>query len=222
MLETNKIYQGDCLEMMKQIEDKSIDVAILDPPYPNGKELFKDNIYDAYACIYSLCKKVKKRIVFFWSNHRVPIVPDGWFEIAHHIWHKPNGNSATYYENIIVWAREDKKSVSKVFRIGCINSIVSARMCKDVYTKHPTQKPLELIKQLVELNTKKDDLILDCFAGSGTTLIACKELKRNFIGIELAKEYFEIAEERLKEENSQTKLNSEVSIPPNPKGIGYP
>lgn len=64
--------------------------------------------------------------------------------------------------------------------------------------KHPTQKPLELMKALIELSTKKNQLILDPFAGSGTTLLAAKELNRNYIGFELNNNYFNIAQERLK------------------------
>lgn len=64
---------------------------------------------------------------------------------------------------------------------------------------HPTQKPLELMKYLVETYSNEGDIILDFAMGSGTTGCACKELKRNFIGIELNKEYFDIAEKRIKE-----------------------
>ena len=64
--------------------------------------------------------------------------------------------------------------------------------------KHPTQKPLELMKALIELSTQENQLVLDPFAGSGTTLLAAKELNRNYIGFELNNNYFNIAQERLK------------------------
>lgn len=67
-------------------------------------------------------------------------------------------------------------------------------------TKHPTEKPLELIKWLVKIGSNKDDLILDCFAGSGTTGVACKQLNRNFILIEKEKEYFDMIKKRLSQE----------------------
>ena len=63
---------------------------------------------------------------------------------------------------------------------------------------HPTQKPVALMEYLIKTYTNKGDLVLDCFAGSGTTLLACKQLNRNFIGIEISPEYCTIAEERLK------------------------
>ena len=64
---------------------------------------------------------------------------------------------------------------------------------------HPVQKPLELMKYLVKTYSNEGDIVLDFTMGSGTTGVACKELKRDFIGIELKKEYFDIAEKRIKE-----------------------
>lgn len=63
--------------------------------------------------------------------------------------------------------------------------------------KHPTEKPVELMKILIENSSNENDIVLDPFMGVGTTGIACKELKRDFIGIEIDKEYFNIAKERL-------------------------
>lgn len=62
---------------------------------------------------------------------------------------------------------------------------------------HPTRKDLKVIKYLVKTLTNEGDLVLDCFMGSGTTGVACKNLGRDFIGIELNPEYFRIAEERI-------------------------
>lgn len=65
--------------------------------------------------------------------------------------------------------------------------------------KHPTIKPLEIIKNLVENSSSKGDVVMDPFMGSGTTGVACKELEREFIGCELNKEYFDIAKSRIEE-----------------------
>lgn len=67
---------------------------------------------------------------------------------------------------------------------------------KDKY-KHPTIKPLELVKRHIEHSTNKNDIVLDCFSGSGTTCVACKELNRRFIGIEIDPEYHQISLDRL-------------------------
>lgn len=72
-------------------------------------------------------------------------------------------------------------------------------------TDHPTQKPLKLIERIIEISTNPNDTILDCCLGSGTTAIAAVNTNRNFIGFELDKNYFNIANKRLKEK-LQSKL----------------
>ena len=71
---------------------------------------------------------------------------------------------------------------------------------------HPTQKPVELIRYLIRTYTNEGDLILDNCIGSGTTAIAAIKEKRHFIGMELNKEYFDIAEDRIKKELSNPSL----------------
>ncbi len=73
-------------------------------------------------------------------------------------------------------------------------------------TEHPTEKPLSLIKKLILVNSNENDLILDPFAGSGTTLVACKELNRRFIGIEKEEKYINMIKDRLKEMDTQKRL----------------
>ena len=85
-------------------------------------------------------------------------------------------------------------------------NFVSQTECKNVFhyanthrqTRHPTEKPLDLIKLIVLVSSNEDDLVVDPFMGSGTTAAACKELGRNFLGFELEPEYIKMANERLK------------------------
>lgn len=65
--------------------------------------------------------------------------------------------------------------------------------------KHPTIKPLNIIENLVINSSNENDVVLDCFMGSGTTGVACKKLNRKFIGIEIDEKYFEIAKNRIEE-----------------------
>ena len=67
------------------------------------------------------------------------------------------------------------------------------------YGKHPTQKPEQLIKHFVDVLSNENDWILDPFMGSGTTGVSAKRENRNFIGIELSKEYYEMASQRIQE-----------------------
>ena len=65
---------------------------------------------------------------------------------------------------------------------------------------HPTQKPLKLIRRLVSASSNKGDVVLDPFSGAGSTQISCIQLGRHYIGIELEKDYFDIAKKRISEE----------------------
>ena len=77
------------------------------------------------------------------------------------------------------------------------NGIYNFPICHDKGRFHPTQKPVELLEALIKKHSNKDDLILDCFAGSASTAVAAYNLNRNFIGCELSKEYFDKAYNRL-------------------------
>ena len=73
-------------------------------------------------------------------------------------------------------------------------------------TKHPTQKPLSITKEIIKRHCRKNGIVLDPFMGSGTVAVACKELDRNYIGIELNPDYVKIAEERLKAVDNNLKI----------------
>lgn len=66
---------------------------------------------------------------------------------------------------------------------------------------HPTVKPLDITRNFIINSSNEGDVVLDCFMGSGTTGVACKQLNRNFIGIELDETYFKIAKERIENES---------------------
>lgn len=72
--------------------------------------------------------------------------------------------------------------------------------------KHPTIKPLDIIKNLIINSSQEGDTVLDCFMGSGTTGVACKELNRNFIGMEINEEYYQIAKDRILGNNEQLRI----------------
>ena len=100
------------------------------------------------------------------------------------------------------WCFPEGYEDAKTFYIAPINT-----KDKNIY-KHPTIKPLDFTKKLVRNSSKKDDIVLDPFMGSGTTGQACKELERDFIGIEISKEYFKIAKNRIE----NTKIQGELFV----------
>ena len=73
--------------------------------------------------------------------------------------------------------------------------------------KHPTIKPLELVKRHIQHSTNENDIVLDCFAGSGTTLKACQELNRQYIGFEINEDYYNIAKDRLNNINAKGEVS---------------
>lgn len=85
---------------------------------------------------------------------------------------------------------------------------------KDLY-EHPTIKPLEFVKNHIINSTKENDVVLDCFMGSGTTAVACKELGRNYIGFELNPKYWQIAVDRVNgitQKDKRIKEKGQMSI----------
>ena len=88
---------------------------------------------------------------------------------------------------------------------GYPNNVIKLNFTKNEKKLHPTQKPLLLMKALIELTTKEGHIVLDPFCGSGTTLVAAKELKRKFLGFDINPEYVKIAKKRL-QEPIQTRL----------------
>ncbi len=141
------------------------------------------------------------------------------FSIINNItWQKPNPapNLAcrcfTNSTETILWARKQltpKKKGKHYFNYSLMKEINGNKQMKDVWTinlprkeekkhgKHPTQKPVDLLLRILEASTKENDLVLDPFCGSSTTGVACKILKRRYIGIDNKKEYLDISIKRL-------------------------
>lgn len=125
------------------------------------------------------------------GNLRPVFEPILWFM-------KPYKIGGTIADNIIeneVGAYNEKIILDSFSQLP--NNLINFHSLKSDTGLHPTQKPIELMKYLIQLVSIEGQTILDPFAGSGTTLLACKELKRNFIGIEQNKGYYEIAKQRL-------------------------
>lgn len=184
------IYCGDCLEVMKELPDKSVDLVLTDPPYPDyHKELFnyKRGILDP------LKKLACKQLIFWSAKADFPLD-----YTAIHIWDKKCG-VGSMYERIF---EINGQLNYKVYRHYLINSTVAAKYGQDIFNEHPSQKPIKLIREL--LLEHKAASVLDPFLGSGTTLVACKELGRKGIGIEISEKYCEIAVKRLK--NTQVSM----------------
>jgi len=188
-----QLHHGDCLDVMRDIEAGSVDAVITDPPYPDyhtEKYQYQDGMID-------LLERFDCRQLVFWSNKAS-------FPLSYtseHIWYKVCGSfAASEYEKI--YERNGGKKM-RVFPFGSISSPVGAQIVRDVYTGHKSQKPIQLVKRLVNLYTNEGDTILDPFMGSGTTGVACHLTGRNFIGIEIDESYYNIASERIAKAQQQ-------------------
>lgn len=122
----------------------------------------------------------------------------------------------THSTENIIWAKRDENS-KHYFDYDLMREMNGGRQMKDVWSSsttnqkekqfgyHLTQKPLEIMNKIILASTREDDLVLDCFMGSGTTLVACSSLNRNSVGIELNSEYIDIAISRLEKIKNDNK-----------------
>lgn len=247
-MEIDKIYQGDCLELIKQLPDKSIDCIICDPPYEvlnkNNKDAQWDRIipFDELWQQYERVAKDDAAIILFaqgmFTARLMMSNPRLWRYNL--IWQKGGRCSGFLnakkmplreHEDIVVFYRKQptynpqmtkclphERNHSRGRQQGeqtnrCYGEFGKA---EDIITDlkypksilnfnrphpqiHPTQKPVALIQYLIKTYSNENDLILDNCVGSGTTAVAAIKEKRHFIGMELNKEYYDIACKRVKE-----------------------
>lgn len=173
-----------------------------------------------------LCRKVLKPNGSIWISgtlHNIYSVgmaleQEGFKIINNITWQKTNPppNLAcrcfTHSTETILWAQRDDKKSKHYFNYPLMKQINGGKQMKDVWTggltprnekifgKHPTQKPVYLLERILLASTRENDVILDPFCGSSTTGVACKRLKRNYIGIDNNPQYIKLSIERLKNE----------------------
>jgi len=175
------IYNADCRDILPLIPDKSIDLVLTDPPYP-------DQHFEYGDCDISFLSKINCRQLIFWSA-KVDFPLD---YTAIHIWDKVI-DCASFYERI--FERNGHRNY-KVYRCHSVNSCQSAQGLRDVWTGHKSQKPQRVINKLITEYSNAGVLILDPFLGSGTTAYCAKKLNRKCIGIEIEEKYCEISAKR--------------------------
>lgn len=224
---------GDCIEKMKSLQDRSIDLVITDPPYKtigggdsNGKnsvrpkgilsgnrKLFKhqnDVLAGQYIPeLYRVLKDGSHCYIFTNSMNMREMLNaayDAGFKL-HNIlvWEKNNCTPSQFYMKNCEYILFLRKGKAKW--INNIGSSKTAHHFDNIIgnKQHPTEKPVDLMKFYIENSTNLGDIVLDPFMGSGSTGIACVETGRDFIGIELDSEYFSTAQKRIKLIDSKLK-----------------
>lgn len=216
----NKIINADCREILKQLPDKCIDLVLTDPPYGGGCNATIGGRFEKYdiktrrtgeGWAEKYGSKVKE-----WDIAPDKTLFDEIFRVSKNqiIW---GGNyfSLPPTRCFLVW---DKLTISENFSMAMceyawtsFNANAKRFECQpqDKFRFHPTQKPLKLIEWCLNRYSEPNNLILDCFSGSGTTAVAAYNSGRRFICIERDFEYFNKSLERLKEAQSQLKLGLE-------------
>jgi len=223
----NTIQCMDCIEGMKKIPDNSVDLILTDPPYGISQDLncknqrlgttaklnfnfgewdkfnrewFHIAIHKTKGWIMTFC--AKKDIGFYWDI----LEKNNFKAIDVLVWQKPDPvplNAKTKFLNAWEGAVIAKKA-GATFNGRCQHNIIKFQAPKGKNRIHPTQKPENLMKQLVLLTTKKGELVLDPFMGSGTTAVACIGTGRKYLGFEIDKKYCKQAKNRIK--NTQISL----------------
>ena len=201
---TNQIINADCMDILKELPDKCIDLVLTDPPYGIGNK-FKggtnsklnkfNNIVNkgwdnapSEEYFNEILRVSKNQII--WGGNYFNLAPTRCFLI----WDKMISFDFSLAMAEYAWTSFDK--LAKIYKMPS----------EKQFREHPTQKPLKLFEMILRDYSNENDLILDCFSGSGTTAVACHNLKRRFICIEKDKDYFGASVERLKNVQAQMKL----------------
>jgi site-specific DNA-methyltransferase (adenine-specific) len=226
----NIVYNRDCMDVLCSIDDYSIDLICIDPPYEisylqEAWDEFGLHWNELFAHYKRILKPTGNLIIFQgWSNVCNTIgIGNNYFTLNNWIiYDRIKGRGAT---KNVVSTREDilwytlssdptynkipSTIIKKTKGLGEKNGN-PYRAMSNVWTDispivpwskernvHPTQKPIKLMERIVTMFSNEGDTVLDCFAGSGTTLVAAKNLNRNYIGIEREQSYYDIIMSRL-------------------------
>ena len=243
------LYLGDCVRILSQLPENSVDMIFADPPYnlSNGgftvhagrmvsvNKGFWDisrGFLDDYSFHYrwlEACKRVLKPHGTLWVSgtyHSIYQCGHALQSLGYHIlndisWFKPNASpnlSCRFFtasHETIIWARKEKKA-RHIFNYDLMKngdwpedklkkpnlqmrsvwSVNPPKPEEKKYGKHPTQKPLDLLKRIVLSSTNEGDVVLDPFTGSSTTGIASALNNRKFVGIDMEKDYLELSKKR--------------------------
>lgn len=215
MLESNNIYNIDCIKGMEKIENNKVDLILTDIPYnevnrkDNGlRNLNKENAdvltFNLRRFLYECYRVCKGTIIIFCGKEQVSIIHKFFAEkqankkgtVRQLIWNKTNPspmNGQHIYLSGIENAVWFKKKGS-VFNAHCKNTVFEYPCGRNKL--HPTEKNHELLKELILDNSNENDIVLDTCAGSGSHLLVASQNNRRFIGFEINEEYHKIAKGR--------------------------
>lgn len=206
----NQIIHGDCIDVLKTLPDKSVNLVITDPPYlvnyksRDGRTILNDNdekwMQPAFNEVYRTLKNNSFMVCFYgwpkvdrfmehWKNA-------GFLPVGHFVWSKRYASRIRF----VGYSHEQAYLLAKGW------PKLPKQPLKDVQPwyysgnhLHPTEKSVRILEPLVKCFSKANDLVLDPFCGSGSTAMAAHNLGRHYLAIEKSPDYFQIASQRLRQ-----------------------
>jgi len=208
-----ELHNVDCMEYLATLEDNSFELAIVDPPYGLGDRLVKGGNTGGMGTLKNLAddkvvtwdnetppteyfielQRVSQKQIIWGGNYFLDNLgkTDGFV-----VWDKMNGTNPMA-DAELAW--QNIKSTTRMFRWHHFSGERTNKI-------HPTQKPVKLYEWLLMNYAKDGDRILDTHLGSGSIAIACDNLGFDLVGCELDTDYFEAAQKRLQQHQSQLRI----------------
>ena len=220
---TSFLFLGDCLNVLADLPDESIDCLLADPPfgyYYRSKShklpltTIANDRHEAVPLLRSALQLIHPKLKqdgvgFIFTNWQCYVsmssVIGELFDIKNVlIWEKNawsrgdcKGNWGYQYEMVIFFRKKIEPKFRRFLRGKREGNILKYKKLPTNYMSHPTEKSVPLLEYIIEKSTAPGDMVCDPFAGSGSTLVAAKNLGRNYIGIELEEVWYQVAKERL-------------------------
>lgn len=202
----NQVVNADCFDILKLIPDKAVDLVLTDFPYGVNYEydIYQDteeNLRNLIGKVMPEILRISKRALVTCGHTNIQKFPQinwimGWF---YGTTNARNSWGFTSWQPILVYGKDPYLENGMGARMDVIKDAHAPESW--IKTEHGCPKPIQFwTKLLVRGSIKETDIILDPFLGSGTTAVACKQLGRRFIGVEISEKYCKIAEDRLRQD----------------------
>lgn len=210
----------DCMEALRKMPDKCVDLSICDPPYGgvtqggymknqmgggiarnrNNYNLSLWNCDRPLKEYFDQLRRVSKNQIIWGGNYYASLLPDSQCWI---VWDKQKGEGISFADGELAWTSFN--SAVRIFRYKW-NGMLQGDMKNKEHKIHPTQKPVNLYLWLLDHYAKEGDTILDTHVGSASSLIACHRTHHNYIGFEIDEGYYKESSERLADESAQINI----------------
>lgn len=204
------IYHGDCIELMRSWNEGRFSAVFADPPYGNNTEYI--TYEDSKENLRKLVKEfMPQALRISWGRVFVTcgvanmwMYPEPTWTLA---WVNPAGVGSsswgfTCWQPILAYGKDPYLQDGK----GRRPDTLFQRKTDKINSDHPCSKPVNVMRWIIERTTRKGDIVLDPFMGSGITGVACVQMGRRFVGIELEEEYYQISKKNITEALMQPNL----------------